>query len=83
MKDLSDLKIIFGLSLKFAAHHLADRIDIPLEFQNYFESKFLHKHLLKKKKRSYVYHPKTATSPLAACADNIDLNYCDGDTAFT
>ncbi len=83
LKDLSDLKIIFGLSLKLAAHHLADRIDIPLEFQNYFESKFLHKHLLKKKKRSYVYHPESTTSPLSSSADRIALNYCDGDTAFT
>ncbi len=83
LRNFSDLKIFYGLSLKFAAHHLADRIDIPLEFQNYFENKFLHKHLLKKKKRSYVYHPASTASPLASFADNIDLNYCDGDTAFT
>jgi GNAT superfamily N-acetyltransferase len=83
LKDLSDLKIIFGLSLKLAAHHLADRIDIPSEFQNYFQNKFLHKHLLKKKKRSYVYHPESTTSPLSSSADRIALNYCDGDTAFT
>jgi GNAT superfamily N-acetyltransferase len=83
LKDLSDLKIISSLSLKLAAHHLADRIDIPSEFQNYFQNKFLHKHLLKKKKRSYVYHPESTTSPLSSSADRIMLNYCDGDTAFT
>jgi GNAT superfamily N-acetyltransferase len=83
LKDLSDLKIIFGLSLKLAAHHLADRIDIPSEFQNYFQDKFLHKRLLKKKTRSYGYHPESTTSPLSSSADRIALNYCDGDTAFT
>ena len=71
------------LSLKFAARYLADRIDIPSEFVTGFQNLFFHKYLLDRKKRLYVYHPKTANSPLAACADNIDLNYCDGDTAFT
>jgi GNAT superfamily N-acetyltransferase len=83
LKDLSDLKIISSLSLKLAAHHLADLIDIPSEFQNYFQNKFFHKHLLKKKKRLYVYHPESTTSPLSSSIDNIALNYCDGDTAFT
>lgn len=83
LRNFRDLKIFCGLSLKFAAHHSADRIDIPLEFQNYFEGKFLQKYLLKKKKRSYVYHPASTASPLAAFADQIVLNYCDGDTAFT
>jgi GNAT superfamily N-acetyltransferase len=83
LRDFSDIKIFYGLSLKFAAHHLADRIDIPLEFQNYFETKFHQKYLIKKKKRSYVYHPASTASPLGSFADNIDLNYCDGDTAFT
>lgn len=81
--DLKAFKIICILSLKFAARHLADRIDIPSEFVNGFQNLFLHTYLLDRKKRLYVYHPKTATSSLAACADNIDLNYCDGDTAFT
>jgi GNAT superfamily N-acetyltransferase len=83
LKNLSDLKIISVLSLKLAAHHLADSIDIPSELQNYFQNKFLHKHLLEKKKRSYVYHPESTTSPLSSSADRIALNYCDGDTAFT
>jgi GNAT superfamily N-acetyltransferase len=82
LKDSSDLKIISSLSLKLAAHHLADRIDIPSEFQNYFQNKFLHKYLLKKKKRLFVYHPGSTTSPLSSCADRIMLNYCDGDMAF-
>jgi GNAT superfamily N-acetyltransferase len=83
LENSSDIKIFYGLSLKFAAHHLADRIDIPLEFQNYLETKFLQTYLIKKKKRSYVYHPASPASPLASLADNIDLNFCDGDTAFT
>jgi GNAT superfamily N-acetyltransferase len=81
--DARAFNIISRLSLKLAAHHLADRIDIPSEFVNGFQNLFCHTYLLNTKKRSYVYHPKTATSPLAAWADNIDLNYCDGDTAFT
>lgn len=83
LKDLSGLKVIFNLSLKFAARYLADRIDMPLEFQIYLGSKFFEKYLIKKKKRSYVYYPGSATSPLASFADQIVLNYCDGDTAFT
>jgi GNAT superfamily N-acetyltransferase len=75
LRNFSDIKIFYGLSLKFAAHHLTDRIDIPLEFQNYFETKFLQKYLIKKKKRSYVYHPASTASPLASFADNIDLNF--------
>jgi GNAT superfamily N-acetyltransferase len=83
MPDSKAFKIICILSLKFAARYLADRIDIPSEFVNGFQNLFFHTYLLDPKKRLYVYHPKNATSPLAACADNIDLNYCDGDTAFT
>jgi len=83
LSNSSDKKIFYGLSLRFAAHYLADRMDIPLEFQNSWGTKFLQKFLIKKKKRSYVYHPASPASPLASLADNIDLNFCDGDTAFT
>ena len=83
VRDLRDLRIIFGASLKLAARHLADRIDIPAEFQNCFNDKYLQLYLVKKKKRAYVYYPESKTSPLSACIDQVALNYCDGDTAFT
>jgi GNAT superfamily N-acetyltransferase len=83
VKDLSDLRIILGVSLKLAAYHLADRIDIPAEFQDYFQNKFFKKYTMRKKKRAYAYYSASATSPLSSSIDQIALNYCDGDTAFT
>lgn len=83
MPDSKAFKIICMLSLKFAARYLADRIDIPSEFVNGFQNLFSHTYLLDRKKRLYVYHPASTASPLASFADQIVLNYCDGDTAFT
>ena len=77
------IETICAASLKYAARYLADRIDIPPELVPGFQNLFLQPYFMGRKKRSYLYHPHTTASPLAACADKIDLNYCDGDTAFT
>jgi GNAT superfamily N-acetyltransferase len=83
LKDLEDLRILSPLSLEFAAHYSADRIDIPSKLRNCLINMFFQRYFLTRAKRSYVYHPESPTSPLASCADCISLNYCDGDTAFT
>ncbi len=81
--DSNGLGSVCRMALKYAEQYLADRIEIPRELQNHFQGPFFKKYFFKKKKRSYVYHPGSSTSPLASFADRISLNYCDGDTAFT
>jgi hypothetical protein len=41
------------------------------------------KPLLKRQTRLFMFYPKSIDSPLALSKENIALNYCDGDTAFT
>jgi hypothetical protein len=49
-----------------------------------FSSRMCHpQYRLKKKKRQYLFYPKSHDSPLARLAEKIELNYCDSDTAFT
>jgi GNAT superfamily N-acetyltransferase len=60
-----------------------DRIEYPAAFRRFFEVQPVFKKLIKKQSRLYLYHPAAEASPLARAAADIELDYCDGDTAFT
>ncbi|MFH2218609.1 MAG: GNAT family N-acetyltransferase [Pseudomonadota bacterium] len=71
------------LGLRYGAEYLADRIDIPSALAACFKNNRLLKPLLKRQTRLFMFYPKSIDSPLALSKENIALNYCDGDTAFT
>lgn len=71
------------LGLKIAKENLADLLEYPSQLSGYYRRQPLLKRLIKNKKRLYLYYPRAVNSPLAENASKIELNYCDGDTAFT
>jgi hypothetical protein len=79
----TDYKYVLSLALKYARAYPADYIKFPKSLSVYIKGGILTKFLLRKKNRIYFYHPKDRNSPLAISAKDINLNYCDGDTAFT
>ncbi len=78
-----DIELVGFLILTYAKKFLADLVEYPVEIENYFRKKQLFGPLIKKRKRLYLFQPKSDESPLAAAAGNIVLTYCDSDTAFT
>lgn len=66
-----------------AQKYLADRIDIPVDLIEYFESLKHFSPLIKKQVRTVFYHPKTDRSVLKNRMEQIHFNYCDGDGPFT
>ena len=78
-----DREIAAFLALRYAKIFLADRIDFPAGFENYFKQMTGFKKLIKKQSHLFMFYPASNRSPLAVNNDKIALNYCDGDTAFT
>jgi len=81
--NCADYKYIYLLVLKYVRIYQADCIELPDSLNTYIKYHILTKFLIKKKKRSYFFHPKNRKSPLATLKNKIKLNYCDGDTPFT
>ena len=79
----ADYKYVLSLALKHARVYLADYIEFPVSLGTYIKGGILTKFLLRKKKRIYFCHPKDKNGFLATSLNDINLNYCDGDTAFT
>jgi GNAT superfamily N-acetyltransferase len=78
-----DAVIAGYFGIKYAKDLSADRIEYPESLNSFFEAQPLFKRLIKRKKRLYLFYPNTEESPLAVSAEKINLDYCDGDTAFT
>ena len=81
-KDLTDIDIAGFMLLKYAQNFLADRVEIPNRLKNYFDRQPCLKHLIKEKKRLYMFHPKGEDSPLETALERIELGYCDSDIPF-
>ena len=79
----TDCEIAVYLALRYAKVFLADRIDYPASFENYFKKTTGFKKLIKKQSHLYMFYPASNHSPLAVYNGKIVFNYCDGDTAFT
>ncbi|TFG97147.1 MAG: GNAT family N-acetyltransferase [Calditrichales bacterium] len=81
--DPQDSYIVGYFAIKFAKEYLADIIEYPAGYGNYFRNHTGLKRLEKRKKRLYLFCPRSNDSPLASLSGEIQLNYCDSDTAFT
>ena len=81
--DPQDAFIAGYCGIKYAKDLLADRIEYPESLNGFFSQLPFLKRVVKRKKRLYLFYPKSNDSPLAVSADKIKLDYCDGDTAFT
>jgi GNAT superfamily N-acetyltransferase len=81
--DSNDLFIAAYLTLKYANEYRADRLEFPVGLKNFWQSQTGLTQRVKKKKRLYLFYPRSNSSPLARLANKIQLDYCDSDTAFT
>jgi GNAT superfamily N-acetyltransferase len=81
--DPNDIFIAGYLALKYAQDYQADRLEYPVGLQTFFGDLTGFKQRIKRKKRLYLFYPRSHDSPLARLAEKIKLNYCDSDTAFT
>ncbi len=83
MFNKNDYKYIAPIMFEYARKYLADYIELPKDLERYINNNIVERVLLRKKKRVYFCRPKDKNSPLALFRDDITLDYCDGDIAFT
>jgi hypothetical protein len=81
--DSKDRLIAAYLALKYAREYRADRLEFPVGLEDFWPSQTGLMLRVKKKKRLYLFYPRSNSSPLARLAQKIQLDYCDSDTAFT
>ncbi len=83
LQDPEDYPVAAYTGMQYAKTYQAQRLEFPTQLGPFFRKQPLLENLIKKKRRLYLYYPGHADSPLAQNASRIELNYCDGDTAFT
>jgi hypothetical protein len=72
------------IAFKYANDHLANIIEIPNELYEHLPANRIVRFVIQKRERTYLIYPKSDKSPLHKLdKNNLDLSYCDGDTAFT
>jgi GNAT superfamily N-acetyltransferase len=81
--DSKDLFIAGYFAMKYAVEYQAGRLEYPVGLENFCGDQTGLTQRAKKKKRLYLFYPRSNDSPLARLAKKIELNYCDSDTAFT
>ena len=79
----NDERFVLPLVLKFGQMFLADRIELPKEQAEMLTDSNLKRVLLHRKFRITQCHPKDDQSPLAKAWPEMQLNYYDGDMAFS
>ena len=82
-QDPEDYNVAAYTGLKYALSVQAQRLEFPPQLSRFYLNQTLLDGLIKQKKRLYLYYPGHDGSALAVNASKIELNYCDGDTAFT
>jgi len=70
------------IALSCAKEFGADRIEYAGSLHRFMPTELTEQRLIKKQRRLFLYHPGAANSPLARGAEDIVLDYCDGDVAF-
>ena len=70
-------------TLRFAHRHGADSVVFPESFGPSLGRSRPLRLLARRSSRMYLYRPVRSDSPLAGALDRMELDYCDGDTAFT
>lgn len=81
--DPKDVFAAGWFAAKYAADYRVDRLEYPAALAAFFANRPELKPMIKKKKRLYLFYPRSNSSPLASLAGKIKLDYCDSDTAFT
>jgi GNAT superfamily N-acetyltransferase len=79
----NDIAIAGYLGVKWSVEHGAERLEYPGGLAAFFESHPDLAPLIKRKKRLYLFHPSSDSSPLSTLAGRIEPRYSDSDTAFT
>jgi len=78
-----DVSFVLPLVFEFGRKFLVDRIELPKEQAEMLAGSLLTRVLLHKQLRITQCHPKDYLSPLAKAWPEIQLNYYDGDMAFS
>jgi GNAT superfamily N-acetyltransferase len=81
--DAWGYKHLTSIVVKYAAMHLADRVVLPCQLAESLQKLSSARALCSVQKRGYYWKASEARSPLARALPEIELNYCDGDCAFT
>ena len=76
-------RVLLAAVIRYAREFDADIVEIPEKLGLQLEDTFLGWLVLRQKRRIYQFHPKSDTSPLGLHWKDIELNYCDGDMAFS
>jgi len=79
----NDERFVLPLVLEFGQKFLADRIELPKGQAEMLTGSILKRVLLHKKFRITQCHTKDSQSPLAKAWSEMQLNYYDGDMAFS
>lgn len=83
LKADDDIDAACATALSHARKYKADRVELPEKWGIRLKKTPLFRRFLKEQKREYLYYPKRKNSPLERCKEEIRLDYCDGDVAFT
>jgi GNAT superfamily N-acetyltransferase len=83
LADPADEQAILPIVLRYGREAGADMIVLPKRLAEPLEGSWLGRLLLHKKLRTTQVHPKGENSPLELSWREMELNYCDGDMAFS
>ncbi len=79
----SENRYALALAIHFGRQYQADTIELPAEVADHLLGSLLGRLLLHRKQRICQAMPKNEDSPLAQAWEEIELNLCDGDMAFS
>lgn len=74
---------ILPLALQLGKTKGADRIEMNLSYAEEFASSTAARLIIRNHERIYQCHPRSEDSPLGMCWREIELDYTDGDLAFS
>ena len=78
-----DPRILVAAGLKYAKLYRADRLLLPEQCGPHLDTTPMMRRAFRRKSRLYYCHPRRRDSILPADLDQIQLDFCDGDTPFT
>ncbi len=83
LKTEDDMDAACGAALLHARKYGADRVEFPREWGERLKGMPVFRPFLKKQEREYLYFSKRENGFLERYRNTIQLDYCDGDVAFT
>jgi hypothetical protein len=79
----SENRYALALAIHYGRQYQADTLELPAGVAEHLRGSLLGRLLLHRKQRIYQAMPKDEDSPLAQAWEEIELNLCDGDMAFS